>query len=315
MVSTIVGESGRVYVHSEILRHNPHDFGFTSSIFKAESENKSFILRRPHTFFYKSSLLRADEFRGSRRLRMHIDCNHEEDLLIYPYYKSTLLSLIQNNSDLPWLQRRKILRHVAEAIKELHSKNWIHTDIRPDNVFLDWTCDNEGIVTVTNVALGDSDIACQFDDGETCDSPCALGDVTWRSPEAQTRTGVSKALDIFSFGLVCIYTLGRGPFLFLNVDETLGKDGITPEQAILIRHFSYFVPIPEGLLARISNEMSRRALKWVSRAAEQRVKDNPALIFTKWGAVLGPEAQDMISGMTNVDPRARPTIDQVLGHR
>lgn len=57
---------------------------------------------------------------------MHIDCNHEEAILIYPYFKSTLLSLIRNNSDFPWLQRHKILQHVAEAIEELHSRSWIH---------------------------------------------------------------------------------------------------------------------------------------------------------------------------------------------
>ncbi|KAI0809769.1 hypothetical protein GGR55DRAFT_165823 [Xylaria sp. FL0064] len=124
MVSTIVGESGRVYVQGEVLRRNREDHDH--SVFKAESENKSFVVKRPHPLFYISSVLLADEFTGSRRLRMHVDCNYEEGILIYPYYKSTLLSLIQNHSDFPPLQRRKILRHVAEAIKELHSKNWIH---------------------------------------------------------------------------------------------------------------------------------------------------------------------------------------------
>ncbi|RWA10222.1 hypothetical protein EKO27_g4879 [Xylaria grammica] len=313
MVSTIVGQSGRVYFQGEVLQRHRDDHNL--SIFKAESENKSFVVKHVPRPFYNLSLRLGAEFAGSRWLRMHIDCNQEEAVLIYPYYKSTLLSLIQNNSDFPSLQRHKILRHVAEAIEELHNKSWIHIDIKPDNILLNWTCDNEGNKTVTDVALGDFDIACKLEDGHALQTPYAIGNAMWRSPEGQTGTGVTKASDIFSFGLVCIYTLGGGPFLLLNDYQELIQHGITPEQATLTRHFSYFGPVPEGLLMQVSNENWRRALKSASRAAEQAVNDDPGLRFTEWGAELGPEAQNLISGMTNLDPTARTTINQVLSHR
>lgn len=189
------------------------------------------------------------------------------------------------------------------------------TDIKPDNILLNWTCDNEGNETVTDVALGDFDIACKLEDGQVLQTPYAIGNAMWRSPEGQTGTGVTKASDIFSFGLVCIYTLGGGSFLLLNDYQEFIKHGITPEQAILTRHFSYFGPVPEGLLMQVSNENWRRALKSASRVAEQAVNDDPGLRFTEWGAELGPEVQNMISGMTNLDPTARSTINQVLSHR
>ncbi|KAI0537572.1 hypothetical protein GGR58DRAFT_470968 [Xylaria digitata] len=137
----------------------------------------------------------------------------------------------------------------------------------------------------------------------------------WRSLEGQTGTGVTKASDIFSFGLVCIYTLGGGPFLVLDDYEELVKHGVTPEQAVLTRHFPYFGPNFEGLLTQVTNEKWHRALKSALRAAEQAVNENPLLRFTGWGAELGPEAHNMISGMTNLDPTARTTINQVLSHR
>jgi hypothetical protein len=31
--------------------------------------------------------------------------------------------------------------------------------VKPDNVLLNWTCDSEGEITITDVALGDFDIA------------------------------------------------------------------------------------------------------------------------------------------------------------
>lgn len=57
---------------------------------------------------------------------MHIDCNQEEGILVYPYFSDTLLALIQEDRDFPLAERKKILRHAGEAIQELHGKDWIH---------------------------------------------------------------------------------------------------------------------------------------------------------------------------------------------
>lgn len=76
--------------------------------------------------FYNLSLRLAAEFAGSRRLRMHTDCNPEQSILVYPYFRDTLLALIREDPELPFAERRKILRHVAEALSELHSRDWIH---------------------------------------------------------------------------------------------------------------------------------------------------------------------------------------------
>ncbi|KAK3943485.1 kinase-like protein [Diplogelasinospora grovesii] len=298
LASTIMGKSGRVYVQGEALqrrRENPN-FG----VFKAESGNESFVFKRVPRPFYDLALRLAAEFTGSRRLRMHIDCNPEEDLLVYPYFRGTLLGLIQEDPDFPPAERQRILRRVAEAIQELHSKDWIH--IEGNNK------------TVTDVALGDFDTAFKSEGGEPRQTPHAIGNVMWRSPEGQTGRGVTKASDVFSFGLVCIYALGGGEFLLLNDYQKLVKHGIMPEMAIHVRHFSYFGLVPEGLLKQVNDEAWCKALKGASRIAEETVREQPELRFERWGEELGSEALNMISGMTNPDPTARITIDQVLTH-
>lgn len=55
----------------------------------------------------KPSLRLGDEFAGSRRLRMHVDVNEEENALIYSYFKSTLLALIQEDPKFPPVERMK----------------------------------------------------------------------------------------------------------------------------------------------------------------------------------------------------------------
>jgi serine/threonine protein kinase len=197
---------------------------------------------------------------------------------------------------------------------------------------VNWSCDKEGNKTVTDVALGDFDIAFKSEGGEPRQTPYAIGNVMWRSPEGQTGKGVTKASDMFSFGLVvsrsclssrvltkpcsqCIYALGGGEFLLLNDYDELVRLGIKPEQEIITRHFSYFGSVSEGLLKQVNSEDWCNALKGASEMAEVAVKEQPELKFERWGEVLGPETQNMISGMTNPDPTARTTIDQVLAHR
>ncbi|KAF1956011.1 kinase-like protein [Byssothecium circinans] len=290
MASTIVGKSGRVYIQGEVLQRHREDHKL--SVFKAESGGQAFVFKRVTRPFYDLSLRLAAEFAGSRRLRMHIDFNQEEGILFYPFFKSTVLALIQDDADIPVAERKKILRCTGEALQELHSKDWIHIDVKPDNILVNWTSDREGNKTISDVNLGDFDIAFKPEGGEPLHTPYAIGNAMWRSPEGQTGKGVTKASDIFSFGLVCIYALGGGELLLLNDYQELVSRGITPEQEVVTRHFSYFGPVPEGLFKHVDSEY------W----------------FERWGQDLGPEALDMISGMTNLDPTARTTIDQVLTH-
>lgn len=217
----------------------------------------------------------------------------------------------------------------ARTLQSLSELTRSAEDIKPDNVLVDWESDSEGNKTVTNVALGDFDIACKLKEGETRLTPHAVGNAMWRSPEAQT--GIStRASDVYSLGLVVrasrlakqppssdhesqyIYTLGAGELLVLRNYQDLVKAGITPEQEIITKHFCYFGPVPESLYQQIRDENWRTALRSASEMAEAEVKERPILRFRLWGQELGDSAMELLSGMTNLDPKARLTMDQVL---
>ncbi|KAI8941750.1 hypothetical protein NX059_002954 [Plenodomus lindquistii] len=294
VISTIAGKHGRVYIQHEVVqeRKDPR-----MNIFKAESHGQSSVFKRVSKPFYDLSLRLAADFPESRRLRMHVDLNEDENILIYPYYQQTLLQLLQEDTKISDAARKKILRQTGEAMQELHSKDWIHIDIKPDNIFINWTYDGKGIKTITNVALGDFDIAFNCETGELLQTTQAVGNAMWRSPEGQTGRGVSKASDVYSFGLV-----------------ELVKLGISPEQEILTRHFSYFGSADEGLLNQIASEKWTKALRLASQMAELAVQDQPEMSFEVWGQELGSGAQMMISTMTKPDRTARSTINQVMAH-
>jgi len=61
------------------------------------------------------------------------------------------------------------------------------------------------------------------------------------------------------------------------------------------------------------------ALKKLSEMAEVTANEDPGVRFEQWGEdvtpYLTPGAKSMISRMTNLNPAARPTIDEVLKHQ
>jgi len=74
--------------------------------------------------------------------------------------------------------------------------------VKPDNILVDWTSDEQGKPVIKRVALGDFDIALKLKGEKPLRAPHAVGNVFWRSPEGQTGKGVAKPSDMFSFGLV-----------------------------------------------------------------------------------------------------------------
>ncbi|KAI7340762.1 kinase-like protein [Hortaea werneckii] len=274
----------------------------------------TFTVKRVTRQLYDLSKRLASEFGSSSRLRVHVDRNEEEAVLVFPYYETTLLGLIQGDPEFPTEGRMEILRQVGEAIRELHSKDWMHLDVKPDNVLVNCKINQEGCKTVTDAALGDFDLVCKCEQAMPLNTPYAIGNVMWRSPEGQTGRGVTKASDIYSFGLVCIYALGGGDLLLLNNYQELAGRKITPEQEILTRHFSYFGPVPDAVFKDVGDENWSAALKGAAEIADELVKDDPRLRFERWGEELGPEALRVIAGMVALNPKARLDINQVMTH-
>ncbi|WPB04330.1 uncharacterized protein RHO25_008976 [Cercospora beticola] len=282
-------------------------------MFKAESSGKSYVLKRMPKHCFDLSNRIAKDVPSSPRLRMHVDCKRDESLLVYDYYCDTFLELLQNDPGLMPDERIKIMQRVAEAVQQLHSKDWVHTDIKPDNIFIDYTCDEDGNKVVTNVVLGDFDVACKLKDHETRIAPHAVGNVMWRSPEG--HFGMSnKASDIYSLGLVYLFALGAGDGLILNNYKELEKAGIEQELEVLTRHFSYFGPVPEGLYEQFRDEKAKKALRMASDVADAEVAEQPEARLKIWGEAYGEVALDCLSGMTNLDPKARLKIDKVVAH-
>lgn len=76
--------------------------------------------------FFRISQQIAEDFSSTERLRVHTDANKKNSILVYPYFRDTILALIKDDPGFPPPERLKIMRAVAEAVAELHGKGWIH---------------------------------------------------------------------------------------------------------------------------------------------------------------------------------------------
>jgi serine/threonine protein kinase len=158
------------------------------------------------------------EFSNNPRLRIHVDHNEDENVLVYEYFKSDLLSLVENYPALPIEARKTILKEVGLGLNDIHMKHWIHLgmipcivtydprlthpcpDVKPNNIFLNWYVDEKDQFQLGKVALGDMDCALKLQGQKLLNQK--VGNVMWRSPEGQLGKGVGKPSEVFSFALL-----------------------------------------------------------------------------------------------------------------
>lgn len=76
---------------------------------------------------------------------------------------------------------------------------WWDTDVKPNNIMILHTSGPGGIREIGGISLSDMEDAARVKNGEAIF--VEVGNVLWRSPEAQTGTRVGKASDVWSFGV------------------------------------------------------------------------------------------------------------------
>jgi serine/threonine protein kinase len=170
----------------------------------SRSGNNKYVLKSVATrddFKYLRNMF--DDLRSSPNVRVSEDACPDEHMFVYKYLRDHLLSFFQNEVPLP--MTKKILRDVLRGIAALHSKGIVHTDIKANNILIEWK-DEGGEIAVERVQVADIEDAAYVPEGCVINGR-QFGNWTWRSPEAHASAEVHTPSDIFSFGLVVSYSL------------------------------------------------------------------------------------------------------------
>ncbi|MCJ1382836.1 hypothetical protein MMC17_005949 [Xylographa soralifera] len=267
----LVGQSGRHYLIERVLQSKEVP---PSHVYLTTCEKQSFVVKTVLAEFqYYHDMQRA--LSPSRYLRLLQDTIPNRSMFVYKYLNDHLLSLAQKNLPLPLTKR--ILKDALHGIAELQSQNIVHTDIKPNNIFVQWsqTCDR---IIIDDVRLGDLEDSAYVPPGSNVRGR-QVGNQNWRSPEAHAEGRVNKPSDMFSFGIVCIYAVLKHVILYV-AEEAL-PEGEVALAHVLERRISYFADLEslDGLLRHLGDSPWCQVLEVLRDGFD---KENPREPFVRW---------------------------------
>ncbi|KAL8967275.1 MAG: hypothetical protein Q9197_005516 [Variospora fuerteventurae] len=300
----LVGQSGQHYLIERILQSKEFP---PSNVYLTTCGNQKFVVKNILAEYkYYQDMQRA--LHGSRYLRLLQDTIPDRSMFVYKYLNNHLLFLAQKYLPLPLTKR--ILKDTLRGLAELHHQNIVHTDIKPNNILVQWSQTSHGII-IDEVRLGDLEDSAYVPPGSNIRGR-QVGNQNWRSPEAHAEGRVNKPSDIFSFGIVCIYAVLKHVILYVD-EEALPEDEVALAH-VLERQISYFADWEslDGLLRHLGDSPWCQVLETLRGGFN---KENPREPFVRWNIEpLDADLKDLIGGLTNFDPAKRLTADEALSH-
>ncbi|KAL1882845.1 hypothetical protein Daus18300_000483 [Diaporthe australafricana] len=278
------------------------------------SEGKDFIIKNAidsyeGDFEYPQKLQAG--LSGCPNLRTMVDTVPSLKLYVYPFMSGDLLQFSQKS--LSEEQRRHILRSALTGLATLHDRGIFHTDIKPNNILIDYKEQPDGSVMIQDVKLSDLEDAVLLEP-DMAIKDAVLGNKLWRSPESWTGATQEHPSDVFSFGVVAIYVMANRMVFYSGLtDEQVNGDDAWWH--ILRRHLSVFGTDAEsflGLLRHVGEDSP-----WFDRFDDLVSSFNdqePRQPFARW-MYVDESFRDLVGKTTNLDPSRRITAREALGHR
>ncbi|KAK2752558.1 hypothetical protein FQN55_006671 [Onygenales sp. PD_40] len=222
---------------------------------------------------------------------------HLDDDLLRSLKKRAL-----NRKELKFVSSR-----VLEALKVLHEAGYAHTDVKPDNVFVNYRDkEAENGMRFSEVQLGDLGSTYRAD-CRWAKSGTPLGAPMCRSPEMILETPWGTPSDIWSFGAVLISLIHGGDFnLFDPTTVPYGHEEYNLE--VLKRQFQYFGPWP-GKYEEVVNPETVQAIQWIMQEIPKS-KTTPFSMITE--REVCRKDKEFIGKIMMMDWRDRPTARELL---
>ncbi|RHZ55402.1 uncharacterized protein CDV56_102278 [Aspergillus thermomutatus] len=210
----------------------------------------------------------------------------------------------------PSLAKSAVIRCVLEALNSLHEGGYVHADVKPDNVFVNYIDRGaENDVRFSEVQLGDLGGTCHVD-SKWAKSGTPLGAPMWRSPEMIMETPWGTPTDIWSFGTMLISLIYGGDFnLFDPTTVPYGHEEYSLE--VLKQQFRYFGPWP-GKYEEVASPETVHAIMWIMQEIPKSETTPFSMITEK---EVCKKDREFIMGIMKMDWRDRPTPKDLLGHK
>ncbi|PSK41789.1 hypothetical protein B9Z65_9175 [Elsinoe australis] len=175
-----------------------------------------------------------------------------------------------------------VAKTVLEALTVLHNGGYVHTDIKPDNVLVDY--------------------------GQAKREGYTVGAPIWRSPELLLGLPWDTSADIWSFSTMIISLIyGDDWHMFDPSNDGVSFDDDEFEFAILKRHHQFLGPFP----ITYSEIADRDAIALIIHAMDSipAEKRKPFHLITE--REMTKEDNMFLQRIMKLDPRQRPTAKEI----
>ncbi|KAF3482623.1 serine/threonine protein kinase [Arthroderma uncinatum] len=216
-----------------------------------------------------------------------------------------------NTSIRKTLNRRElkyVSRCVLEALSVIHEDGYVHTDVKLDNIFVNYKAGDNHENRFSDVQLGDLGGSCPGDSTLATEGT-PVGAPMWSSPEVIMETPWNTATDIWSFGAVLISLIYGGDFnLFRPKTVSYGHEEYGLE--VLKQQFRFFGPFPVKY-EEVAGPMTVTAILYLMHEIPQS-KTTPFRLITE--REVCKSDKDFIGSIMMMDWRDRPTAKKLLDH-
>ena len=199
------GAMGAVYLAQKLERGVTNEYAL-KVLHPVTNQNESQIRELLERFLREAET--ASKLTHPNILKI-IDYGLAEDQL-QPYIVMELVKghslrdYITGDININFLEKVRIIRHVAEALYVIHSHNIYHRDVKPENIM---------IGTDLSVKVTDFGFV-RLPNSELTQTLKVVGTPFYMAPEAYTSSKVDERADIFSLGVVAYeLLLDRKPFM------------------------------------------------------------------------------------------------------
>ncbi|KAK2746779.1 hypothetical protein FQN55_005506 [Onygenales sp. PD_40] len=210
-----------------------------------------------------------------------------------------------NTHRLTRLEVKYVAKKVLEALSVLHEEGFVHTDLKPSNVLVNYRQEREEGNRFTDVQLADFGSTVHKESGHARDGD-SIGTPIFRSPEAHLQMRWDISTDIWSFGVMLISLLYGEGFHIFKPDAPVNHDEY--DLKILIKHHRCFGPFPISF-REIADEERVEVLLWI-------MENTPAHTMKPFRYTtpreICPEDKEFVLRIMKLDPRDRPTARQLL---